>query len=295
MNDPLTQYFSLGVIVLVFIMSFLASRAEMPVFQVVGRWLRWVFFALVFAGAMKFFDLSFRPDWVHFVTGLALWFLLETGYNWLLVKALSQSEIPLFPTFRTNLDGDEWPADERLIKVKDWLRQNGYTCLSALKAKLFDETYLRASIYESSEKTTRIQILFIPKQKGDSRACFTVTTLGQKGRRLITDNHFLPFGGYYPEGWSLVRKPLIGSLTRIICLHHKRLLKSDLVPMEFEDDPLKEINDQQRILERLNIETGFLVPRPQQEEYGKITREGRYRLWKEMWTLAYFGKPGSSI
>jgi hypothetical protein len=39
-----------------------------------------------------------------------------------------------------------------------------------------------------------------------------------------------------------------------------------------------------------NTETGFLVPRPRREEEGKITSEGCYRLWKEMWLLAYLGK-----
>jgi hypothetical protein len=53
---------------------------------------------------------------------------------------------------------------------------------------------------------------------------------------------------------------------------------------------LIDVNEQQRILERLNTDTGFLVPRPRQEEEGKITSDGRYRLWKEMWTLAYLGK-----
>jgi len=61
-------------------------------------------------------------------------------------------------------------------------------------------------------------------------------------------------------------------------------------PVVIDDSALEEMNEQQRILERLNTETGFLVPRPCQEEEGKLTADGSYRLWKEMWLLAYFGK-----
>jgi len=79
-------------------------------------------------------------------------------------------------------------------------------------------------------------------------------------------------------------------LQRLLLLHRKRLLESRAEPVAVEDDALEEINEQQRILERLNTETGFLVPRPRQEEEGKLTSDGCYRLWKEMWLLAYFGK-----
>ena len=88
----------------------------------------------------------------------------------------------------------------------------------------------------------------------------------------------------------MCRKPLIGSLVRLSSLHNKRLLKLKIEPVRVDDDALEELNDYQRILERLNTEIGFLVPRPRQEEEGKISPEGRYRLWKEMWFLAYFGR-----
>jgi hypothetical protein len=87
-----------------------------------------------------------------------------------------------------------------------------------------------------------------------------------------------------------VRKPLIGSLKRLLKLHRLRLTKSTLKPIPFDDKPLEELNDQQRVLERLNFKNGFLNPRQFQEEVGKISYDGRYRLWKEMWLLAYLGR-----
>lgn len=284
------QFVFFGIAVLTVVLPKIGMRKGIPVLILLGRWLRWVLFAAIFSYTLKSLEISFRPDWVHFITGLAVWFMLETGYYWIAIKALSCSEIPLFPSFKLNADGDEWPADPLLIETREWLRKEDFKRLSALKAELFEGTFLRASIYESTDQLTRLQILFIPKRKDGATACYTLSTNGEDGRRLITENLFLPFGGYYPEGWNIVRKPLIGSLKGLLKLHGQRLSKSSLKAIPFEGEPLDELNDQQRILEHFNLEIGFLNPRQFQEEIGKISYDGRYRLWKEMWLLAYLGR-----
>lgn len=268
----------------------LALRWQLPLLRVASRWARWLLCGVLFATGLELFELSTRPAAVHFVTGLALWFLLETGYNWIAIKALSQSDLPLFPKFRINQDGDEWPADRHALAIKDWLRAHNYQRLDALKAELYEKTYLRTSIYQHPETYTRLQVLFIPQPKGGAIACFTLTNQGPENQRLITDNYFLPYGGFYPQAWQHLRKPLLGSLARLHKLHEGRLKKSAWLATPFEDSALEEVDEQQRTLEQLNIETGFLVPRSRQAEEGKMTYEGRYRLWKEMWLLAYFGK-----
>lgn len=289
-EQTVIEYTLFALAIISVLLPILGGRLAMPVLTVFGRWLRWFLFAGFFAFFLWYFELSFRPLWVHYLTGFMLWFTLETGYNWIAIKALSHSELPLFPDFELNVDGDEWPADKKFIEVREWLRGQKFTRLSAMKAELFEDTFLRASVYESEDQLTRIQILFLPKRKDGATACYSITTQGKDERRLVTDNLFLPYGGYYPSGWEMMRKPLTGSLPRLLARHHKRLIKSTLTPIYSEDEPLIELNEQQRILERLNLETGFLVPRQLQEEEGKITYEGRYRLWKEMWMLAYLGK-----
>jgi hypothetical protein len=289
-STEIYQWLLFAVAIITVLLPILGGRFSIPTFLVLGRWLRWFLFGALFAYFLKSFEFSSRPDWVHFITGIAIWFILETGYNWIAIKALSYSDLPLFPEFYENEDGDEWPAEKRFIEIKDWLRAENYTRLKALKSELYVDTYLRASIYESSDQLTRIQILFLPKRKAGATACYTISTHAKEGGRIITDNLTLPYGGYYPEGWEMCRKPLIGSLKRLVLLHRNRLLKLEVEPFVVEDDALEELNDHQRTLERLNREIGFLVPRPRQEEDGKISQEGRYRLWKEMWFLAYLGK-----
>jgi len=43
-------------------------------------------------------------------------------------------------------------------------------------------------------------------------------------------------------------------------------------------------------LDRVNTELGFLNPQSAREDHGKISNEGRYRIWKEIWMLKYLGR-----
>ena len=96
-----------------------------------------------------------------------------------------------------------------------------------------------------------------------------------------------PYGGFYPDNWNVVRRPWTRSANTLFKLHEKRILNLDLE--EYEVDPVDDLNQQQGVLERKNIEEGFLFPPHLQEENGRITWEGRYRVWKEVWLLNYFG------
>ncbi len=106
---------------------------------------------------------------------------------------------------------------------------------------------------------------------------------------LLTDNLFLPFGGFYPENWRVVRSPWRRTLSSLLRYHRKRLEKCREPIVPFSTDPIDDLNHQQSVLERVNTELGFLIPPHLQDECGKITREGRYRVWKEVWLLNYFG------
>ena len=284
-------YFFYGIAIAAFLLPKISVRKELPILMLVSKWLRWLLFAAVFSFLVKFFEISSRADWVHFITGLMLWFLCETGYNWIAIKILSRSDIPLFPGFKIDEDEDENTESENLIKNKEWLCKKGFKCLSSLKAQLFEDVFISVSLYENSDHTTRIQISSIPRLGGTATRFYTIITNGKNDTRLVTDNHSLPFGGFYPRKWYLLRKPLVGSLNRLLALHKRRLKNKKFEVVPYENKPLEELNKQQKVLEELNIESGFLNPGQQHEEDGKLSYDGRYRLWKEMWLLAYLGKP----
>lgn len=269
--------------------SYFAFRSASPVNAIFSRWFRWVFFALAFALFAEQAGMN-RPVWVLTVLGFMVWALIETGYNWLKVVAVSRSTVPLFPRFRNNEVGDEWPNQASFIRLRDKLRGNGFTKRSSLKAEIEEVTVLRATVYESEDKLIRLTVMFVPTGSSVSTT-FSLVSETEDGRRLITDNFFLPYGGYYPENQYLERRPLRRSLEGILHRHMQRMQTIEgslFVP--WDTNPVDDINQQQQQLERLNTKIGFLNSLEDQEELGRISREGQYRVWKELWLLSYFGR-----
>jgi len=273
------------------LVSYFNRTIASPVLAIVNRWLRWISYSLLVAWLIEFLAITGKPFVVLAVTAFLLIFLIETLYNWLAISALSQSPIPLFPRFSVNASGEEWPAIARIIAVRDWLRKNKFTQVQALLADIGNGIHLRVSVYQDAAARIRVQVLFIPMNSTAVTACFAVTSETEAGLRYTTDNLFLPFGGFYPENWSVERRPWTRRLSALIEAHLARIEKDGMTLAPLSSDPLSDLNDQQRDLDRLNTELGFLFPHGMREEYGKMTFEGRYRVWKEVWFLNYLGLP----
>jgi hypothetical protein len=264
-------------------------RVASPLLAIPIRWLRWILAALFVAEANERFELVDRPFWVVAVAAFLLWFLLESAMNWLKVSAISLSPLPLFPKFVSNTSGDEWPTNRRLLKARDWLREKKFSPVQALKAEVGGGIWLRVSIYQNPERTARLQVAFLPQESGAITVCYSLSTETEGGRRYVTDNFFLPFGGFYPENWMVDRTPWRRSLPRLLAYHNRRLARAGENPIAWEIEPLNDLNRQQQQMEQLNTQLGFLLPHTEREEHGKITPEGRFRIWKEAWLLDYFG------
>lgn len=269
------------------------NRWASPVIAIVNRWLRWIVFAVGIALVSRELGWTERPFWILAVSAFLLWFLGETVFNWMAIKALSQSSIPLFPRFSDNTEADAWPVQKRFLGIREWLRARNFKQVQALKSDLGLGIVIRSFVFQSEDERTRVQVVFVPQRTGNITACFTFYSLTEDGIRFVTDNLYIPFGGFYPDKWRLVRKTWVRSIRRLCRLHERRLAKSGLTFQKWHESPLDDLNDQQMILERINTDLGFLYPRHLREEYGKITSEGCYRVWKEVWLLNYFGKSTS--
>jgi hypothetical protein len=266
----------------------LNQRAGSPVLAIVDRWLRWFGFALGGALVCRSFDLIDRPYWVLVTAFFLFWFLGETLYNWLAISALSLSPLPLFPRYGLNQSGEEWPVQARLLKIRSWLRAQGFQPAQALKAEIGGGIYLRVSVYQDAAALIRVQATFLPQANGAIVVCYSISSIDAEGSRLVTDNLYIPFGGFYPENWLVERRPWRRSLPRLLARHRARLAQFAAVP--FAGEPMADLNTSQHELDRLNTELGFLHPHHEREDLGKITQEGRYRVWKEIWTLNYLGR-----
>jgi len=283
-------YLIIGAILLSLVLGQVNQRVASPLLAIADRWLRWFVFAFGAAQVCQDFNLIDRPYWVLATVFFLVWFLGETLMNWLSIHALSVSPLPLFPRYVVNSAGDEWPTQPRPLKLRDWLRAHGYKQVQALKAEIGGGVYLRVSIYQDAAAATRVQVTFIPRSSGAVNICLSVTSLTATGNRYVTDNLYVPFAGFYPESWFVDRVPLCRSLARLLDRHKARLARAKETAAPFTMEPLMDLNNTQGELDRLNTELGFLHSHPDREDLGKITHEGCYRVWKEIWTLNYLGR-----
>lgn len=265
-------------------------RLASPLLAVVNRWLRLGVFTGGGAAVWVVMEWSSRPYWVIVVVFCLLWILGESIYNWLAIKALSLSSLPLFPRFTLNPSGGEWPTQPRFLKLRDWLRSEGFKQVQALRAEVAPSVYLRVSVYQDVEANLRLQVTFLPQPSGGLSVCYSLSTHTVAGNRYVTDNLYLPFGGFYPENWLVERTPWRRSLKALVKQHRYRLAKSGEIVSPWTTEPLGDLNQQQQEMERLNTELGFLAPHADREEHGKISHEGRYRVWTEIFLLNYFSK-----
>lgn len=268
---------------------YLNQRLASPMLAIGIRWMRWLLFSLFAAYAGARLELIDRPFPVLAATAFLGWFLAESVFNWLRVSAISLSPLPLFPKFVINTSGEEWPTQKRLLKVREWLRANRFAPVQALKAEVGGGIWLRVSIYQSHDATMRLQVAFLPQETGAITVCYNLSSQTADGLRYVTDNYYLPFGGFYPENWLVERTPWRRRLQGLVHRHRQRFAATGKAVVPWDTEPLADLNQQQQHLEQVNTELGFLLPHADREEFGKITPEGRFRVWKEAFLLNYLG------
>lgn len=285
--SPISEIFVYACVACSIVFGLLNSKVSSLIISVLNRWARWM--GVAFGAAYLVFDAGWlnRPFWVIGALFVLGWVLVETLYTWLAISALSKSSMSLFPRFSENTTGEEWPAQKKLIEIKDWLKAKGFTRAKALLADVGHGIHIRSTVFQSEDKKVRFQILFVPQANGDIGFCFSFSSETETGERFVTDNLYMPYGGFYPEKWTVVRKPWSRDVRGLYKLHQKRIARESIV--DNDSDPQDDLNEQQRQLEQINFKQGFLVPHNLQEELGRISWEGRYRVWKEVWMLNYFG------
>lgn len=276
--------------VLLIVLMQLGYHTASPIVLIADRWLRWFLFAFGAAHFCTEYGWIERPFWALAGAFFLLWFLLVTLYDWLAITAHSLSALPLFPRYAVNSSGDEWPVQPRLLRAREWLKNQGFRQVQALKADVGGGVFLRTSIYQDGSSILRVQVSFLPQPSGAISACYGVTSIAADGSRYVTDNLYLPFAGFYPENWFVERRPWQRSLPALIRRHRARLEEAAACVEPFAAEPLADLNAAQQELDRLNTELGFLHPHAEREDLGKFTQEGRYRVWKEIWMLNYLGR-----
>lgn len=275
------------------VLSVLANRAALsqgsPPLAILARWCRWFFMAFLITLSVQLFMSNGIETWRVFVAGLLGWFLLESIYAWLLVNVVSGSDLPLFPRFRRSASGDSWPIEEQWIQLKEWARKAGFERRDMLSVSLDGEITLRVSVLDQPAEQIRMLVYLIPNQIGTLMSALAFHTDFKDGKRVVTDNFFIPFGGFYPENWEVARMPRERNPQRLLDRHKSRCKEVDAPVAELNADPMEGINRDQQRVELLNRQLGFLNSIEEEEEVGRISGPGRYRVWRDMLLQNYLG------
>ncbi len=253
-----------------------------------NRWIRWVFISLALAYLSQRWGFSGRPFWMLAAVYFIGWAMVETAYYWWLVRMYSRSQLPPFPTYEAVEGGEVWPANRTALRLREQVERTGFRFLQAAAVEEIPQLPIRASIYESEDHQVRLQAVFLPRPAGASAIHLSLFSKTKEEFLIVTSNASMPFGGVYPGKWRVLRKPLCQSFKKILLLHRERLVREETVP--WTGDPVEQLNEAQHGLEKENLEKGILHPRARQEEEGILTETGRYRLWREIWWINYFGK-----
>lgn len=239
--------------------------------------------------------LLFKSGWLDrslaVCVGVSALFLifLETAYQWMLVRALSRSEWPLFPRFESIGTRGGWPVDRKILRIKERLESLGYRPIDILEAAIFPEFVVRMYVMENSAKTVRMQLLCLPRGRRTPSCFLSFVSVDAEGVRRITDNIAVPFGGYYPSNWRLERRPWVESPAILETVHRRGIDKNGFSPAPLELDPEEDVNASQNLLESVNRESGFLRSR-HEDSLDRISSDGRYRIWKEILLVNYLGR-----
>ena len=289
-DSPILSGIIVFLAVITILLQQLAARKASPILAIYARWTRWIFFSLGLATSLQFFAVSTFPVWILSLMSFIVWFLFETVYYWFFIGAISRSSAPIFPKYRQNENLGTWPNIARFIALKDWLHHKGFHKVDSLVLDMGSLRSPRSTVYADESKKTYIQVTFVPNDKGSIFGWYNLFSKTKSEDLIVTDNIFMPYGGFYPEHWRLVRKPCIRKLDSLLKIHEKRLEEREADIVSWDFDPLHDLNKEYRNLDLLNTQLGFLNPVDLRDEHGKITLEGRYRLWKELWSLNYLGK-----
>lgn len=283
------SYIILGLVGVSFCLTCGNARWKFPFLTIVNRWLRWILFSLLVAYFIRQWGLSGQPLFVLITTFFLGWFLVESILIWVNIRALNRSSIAFFPRFSASHIEIKWPNLKRFIQLKEFLRSNDFKQVQSIKTTVVGSLILYSLVYKDVTQKVLLQLLFFPQKNGISNIYYVLTSLTSDGERFITDNLDIPSGAYMPEGWYKIKRPLCDSLESLLKFHLRRLETSGKFFISWDGLPLNEINHQQSILECYNIKRGFLNPPNFREDYGKLTSEGCYRLWKQFLFLKYIG------
>lgn len=273
-----------------FALSYGHARYLNPLFAIAKRWLKLLALGYILGTALMDWGIvEGKPLWLLTLVLLLVLLLAESVYSWFGIRFINRSDVPLFPRFIDAPKGHEWPNHPYFRELKNCLREHRFAFTQSSRANISDQNYLRSTFFLDPSETIRVQVIYMPRTRAVYHSSIVFSSKTKSGEFLVTDNIQLPFGGFYPETISLVRKPLQVSFERLFVLHKSRMEASGEAFEPWVTSPLDDVNKHQRLVELANIDAGILFPIHMRSENGRLTGEGIYRMWRDFLMMKYFG------
>lgn len=287
MIDLDLEVFLIGLLALGGLLFVWGGRQWSPVVSVLNRWVSLMTFACCVAYWDQLVDWSGRPAWVMLALAVLGWFFCESLLLWVFLGRLSFSSVPLFPRFRLLAHTDGMPIHEGFSRAQAQLESMGYTFLESMALPLNDTFSVWSRVFEKDCR--RVQLLLMPRSRGRFQLHVAVHGLGADGVRYTLDNLYLPNVAASPKDQVCLRRPWARGMRKLI-KRHEALMAEAGGCQAFTYPPCEDLNRAQAQQEAYNAQGGLLRPSHVHSEHGRITPEGRYRIWKGLFWLHYFGR-----
>jgi hypothetical protein len=271
-----------------YLLNGLLGSVPSPVLKLLIRWTRLLLVGCFIGVVLFWIGMTGIPLWRLVLIGGLVWLLCESLYLWVFIFVWDRSEIPLFPEL-VEKETSEWPANKRFLFIKDWVREHGYREVASMDYRFDGHTLQQSVVFLSPDETIRMQVMITPDANGVLLDQVVFWSETADGKLVLTDNVFMPFGGTFPDSWKVQRFPLIRKTGQLADKHGSLVSKLETTLVGNPSSPLEWVKKRQQELEEHNRACGYLNERVNQPDYGKLTGEGRYRLWKEMMVLNYLG------
>jgi|GEM_PF-3181626 len=220
--------------------------------------------------------------------GCLIYLLFESALYWLELKSANLDRPSLFARFAEVPSA--WSPEARFLKLKREIEKEGFSKCGASAAVLGDGVSILSTGFISQDRKTLLNVSFLPFAAAAYAVASSAVSFARDGGEVYyTDGVFMPFGLSFPPNYKVRRLPLGGANPLKLLRKHAKLVKGAALA-EISETPLEIQNKIYADIEAQASADGLLNAPSDRDEYGVLSSEGLYRVWKSIFTLNYLGR-----
>ncbi len=269
-----------------FFVWMISARSPSPRMQILQRHLRLLLFGAAWCYMARKYFLPDTAPIPLFFSGALILLLLESVLFWMQIKLLNTEEGALTPRYKET--SNAWRPGKKFSELKERIEKAGFIKRASYSSKIEGVRPLLLTDFISADSKTLLTVSFVPTARAYLTAACAISFAEETGEVFYTNGIFMPFGLSYPENYKVRFMPLSGVNPEKILKAHARLTKGTEL-RAIEESALAISNKFSADIEAQCAHDGLLNAPEDVEEYGKLSQEGLFRVWKALFLLNYFG------